>query len=126
MNRSHLAAIAAVTFGLTLQASAVYAHGQARQSADATDQTAQSRSDAQTPPATNDGATGGTQSVPPTNDQSAPTQAKKHPPTAIMDQATPPDKTTTGKADSAKHPPTSLMDRAAPDEKSPDSTTNHQ
>jgi hypothetical protein len=125
MNRSHLAAIAAVTFGLTLQASAVYAHGQARQSADATDQTAQSQSDAQTPPAKNDDATGATQSAP-TNDQSAQTQAKKHPPTAIMDQATPPDKTTTGKADSEKHPPTSLMDRAAPDEKSPDSTAKPQ
>ena len=76
--------------------------------------------------AANDDATGATQPAPPTDDQSAQTQAKKHPPTAIMDQATPPDKTTTGKADSAKHPPTSLMDRAAPDEKSPDSTTNHQ
>lgn len=119
LTRSSLAALAAVTFELTMVAGA-NAHDRARQSADADNRVAQAQSTAPASPGTTTNDTAGTtQSTPTGNDAREGKQPVKHPPTAQMDKATPTDKTTNGTTASGKHPPTSAMDKAAPDEKSP-------
>jgi len=120
LTRSSIAAIAAVTFELTI-AVAANAHDRARQSADTSDRVAQLQAAAPASPGTTTDANGTAQSAPMTSDQQTGKPRMKHPPTAQMDKATPTGKTTDGKPASAKHPPTSAMDNAAPDEKSPGS-----
>jgi len=49
--------------------------------------------------------------------------AKKHPPTSVMDRAAPTDKATGESPNKGERGPTSVMERATPDLKSPGSTT---
>jgi hypothetical protein len=60
------------------------------------------------------------------NAQTGQNDAKKHPPTAVMDRATPAEKSRDDAATKGKHPPTSVMERATPDMKSPDSSSDTQ
>ena len=57
-----------------------------------------------------------------TDDSSGTKNAKKHPPTAVMDRATPTQKAPSGQT-TEKHPPTNRMDQVTPEEKSPGANT---
>ena len=58
-----------------------------------------------------------------TDDSSGTKNAKKHPPTAVMDRATPSEKTPDEQS-ARKHPPTSVMNRETPEQKSPGTPAN--
>jgi hypothetical protein len=117
--------IPALTLGLALLASVVYAQGQGNLSPAATDQVAHSKSDLQTKadqktlPTAKDDATSNAKRPPSEKTKAARKNVKKHPPTAEMDKAVSPDKSTTETPSSAKQPATSAMDRAVPEQKSP-------
>src|SRR5436309_3602249 len=102
MNRLRLGAvIPALTVGLALPVVA-YAHGQGNQSSSATEPIVQSQSEQSTLPTAKEDGTANTQLAPRGETKTDQGKAKKHPPTAIMDQATPPDKSASEKASSAK------------------------
>jgi len=66
------------------------------------------------------------QQLPADADKAQPGQnnAKKHPPTAVMDRAMPAEKAKDDTATKGKHPPASVMGRATPDLKSPNSKSD--
>jgi hypothetical protein len=128
MTRSFAAALTALTFGLSLPAWAQDAYRPAQPPK----QSAQSQPEQKRLPAAKEeketsSSTGQAQGAAisePTPDSAAKgqadqEQAKKHPPTAVMDQATPPEKSTSEAGATPKHPATSVMERATPEQKSP-------
>jgi hypothetical protein len=126
MTRSFAAALTALTFGLSLPAWAQDAYRPAQ----TPDRSAQSQPEQKRLPAakedasSNTGQAQGAAISEPTPDSAAKSQAdqeqaKKHPPTAVMDQATPAEKSTSETGAAPKHPPTSVMERATPAQKSP-------
>ena len=135
MSKTFAAALTALTLGLSLPAWAGGAYP-----AKNPDQSAQLQSEQKRMPAAKEGTPAGQAQTGATSDASATTekitepadqkavegqadqaQAKKHPPTAVMDKATSPEKSTSETGAPPKHPPATVMDRATPEQKSPGS-----
>lgn len=134
MSKSFAAALTALTLGLSLPA---WAGGP--DAAKPPEQSAQLQSEQKRlPAAKEDTSTAGQAQAGATSDANATTekttesgqtskgqgdqaQAKKHPPTAVMDKATSPEKSTSETGAPPKHPPATVMDRATPEQKSPGS-----
>jgi hypothetical protein len=117
MSKPFLAAsISALTLALALAAPS--AAGQANQDTAKQDASSQSQSDQSRLPARKGEPDGNAQQVQSGSRKMDADAAKKHPPTASMDNATPREKSPATKSGSLKHPPTSQMDRAVPTEKS--------
>ena len=133
MSQSFAAALTALTLALSLPAWAGGAYP-----AKTPEQSAQLQSEQKRLPAAKEDTSTAGQQAGATSDASATTekttesgqtskgqgdqaQAKKHPPTAVMDKATSPEKSTSETGAPPKHPPATVMDRATPEQKSPGS-----
>jgi hypothetical protein len=127
MTKSFAAALTALTLGLSLPAWAGGDYPAKRSDQSAQLQTEQQREATPTAGQAQGGATSDASATtekatqPDEGAKGQVDQAKKHPPTAVMDKATSPEKSTSEIGVPPKHPPATVMERATPEQKSPGS-----